>query len=70
MNATALSATMRAAMLAVPAIGAVDGPALTALCNAIATTVVAHVTTFAVVTPTLMVAPTGGGPVTGTGTVS
>lgn len=70
MNATTLSTTMRAAMLATPAIGAVDGPALTALCDAISTTVVAHITTLAVVAPALMVAPVGGGPVTGTGTVS
>lgn len=41
-TAPVLSAALRAAMLATPAIGAVDGPALTAMCDAIATTVIAH----------------------------
>jgi hypothetical protein len=61
---------MRAAILATPAVGAVDGPALTGLCDAIASSVVTHVVAAAVVVPTLMVAPTGGGPVTGTGVVT
>lgn len=41
---------MRAAFLAEPSIQAIDGPALTKLCNAISTTVVDHIKAAAVVT--------------------
>lgn len=51
-SAPVLSAALRAAMLANPAIGAVDGPALTAMCDAIATTVLAHITANALVSTT------------------
>lgn len=72
LSASTLSTAMRVAILAAPAAGAVDGPALTALCDAIAGAVVAHITGAAVVVPTLLVAPPGtaGGPVTGTGAVT
>jgi hypothetical protein len=43
---------MRAALLADPAIGAVDGTALTKMCDAIASTVVTHITSAAVVLTT------------------
>lgn len=49
--------------------GAVDNPALTALCLAEAQAIAAFVKK-ATVVPTLLVAPTGGGPVTGTGTIT
>lgn len=51
-TAPVLAASLRAAMLANPAIGAVDGPALTAMCSAIATTVLAHITANALVSTT------------------
>lgn len=51
-TAPVLSAALRAAMLANPAVGAVNGPALTALCDAIATTVLAHITANALVSTT------------------
>lgn len=73
LSAPTLSAALRTAMLAAPAIGAVDGPALTALCDAIASTVVQHIVTNAVVSGTCTVTTTGtataqsgGGPITGT----
>lgn len=47
-----------------------DKTALKADCYAIATAVVAEIVANAVVNPTLLVAPSGGGPVTGTGTVT
>ena len=54
--------------------GANDGPALTAfsasLANAIANGVVGYIKTNAQVLPLALVAPAGGGPVTGTGTVT
>lgn len=69
--ATALQPTLKTAFVAV---GAVDNPALetfmAALATAIASAVVTHITGNAVVTPTLLVAPPSGGPVTGTGAVT
>ncbi|OFV81987.1 MAG: hypothetical protein A2Y78_00185 [Acidobacteria bacterium RBG_13_68_16] len=56
MSSSVLSAALRAAMLADTAIGAVDGPALTAMCDAIAAAVVTHITGSAVVTVPLGVA--------------
>lgn len=50
MNASALSAAIRAGVLAQPAIQAIDGAALTALCDVIASAVVTHITATAVVT--------------------
>ncbi len=64
LNPGALSSSLRAAMLASPAIQAIDGPGLTALCDAIANAVVSHITASAVVT----VAP--GIPVTTAGTAA
>ncbi len=66
---------MRAAILAEPAIQAIDGAGLTALCEAIASTVVAHITSFAVIPPGIPVATDGGpaaqtGATTGPGTVT
>jgi len=51
---------------------AVDNAQLTALCDAIASSVVTHIQAAAVVLPTLLIAPPGtaGGPVTGTGTIT
>jgi len=68
-TSSVLSATLRAALLAAPAAQAVDGPALTALCDAIASTVVAHIVANATVTGS-GVAPPGGGPVAVTGVVT
>ena len=63
-----LSSALRTAMLADPDIGAVDDVGLTAMCDAIANTVIAHLVANGAlaVVPTLLVAPPGGGPVTGT----
>ena len=74
LNAAALSADMRSAMLADPEIGAVDGPALTAMCAALAGAVVSHITTSAQVTtlinPLGLTAPAAPGPVVGSATGS
>jgi hypothetical protein len=70
LDANALSAALRSVMLAKPQLNAVDGQALTDLCDSIAVAVVTHITTNAVVLPLLLVAPPGGGPVTGTGTIT
>lgn len=70
LNATTLASEIKAAILAEPDAGAVDGAALEALSRAIASAVVTHVTVNALVLPTLMVAPPTGGPVTGTGVVT
>lgn len=47
-----LSAALRAAMLAEPALGAVDGIALTKLCDTLASTILAHIVANALVTTT------------------
>lgn len=39
-------------------------------CDDLAGAIVAHITANAVVVPTALVAPNGGGPVTGTGTIT
>jgi hypothetical protein len=70
LSESTLSAAIKANLLAAPAAGAVDNAALTALCDAVAAAVVDHITAAAVVLPTLLVAPSGGGPVTGTGEVT
>lgn len=49
---TVLSAALRAAILAEPDAGAVDGDALTALCDAIAAAVIPHIIANAVVNTT------------------
>lgn len=67
-----LGTAMRAALLANPATGVVDNAALTAFCNTLATTILAHLIangTGAVNPGGTMLAPPGitGGPVTGLG---
>ena len=71
LNATRLGAAIKSLMLADAAnTKAQDNAALTAVCNAIASAVIAEITANAMVFPLLLVAPPGGGPVTGTGTIS
>lgn len=70
LDATRLGAAIRTALLADADTKAQDNDALTAVCNAIATAVLTEITTNAVVLPLLLVAPPGGGPVTGTGVVT
>lgn len=67
LNAVRLGTAIKSAMIAN---GAVDNPATAAWSLAIATAIVTEITGNASVVPTLLVAPTGGGPVTGTGTVT
>lgn len=67
LNAVTLGDSFKAAFVAN---GAADNAATTALCTALALAVVSHITTNGVVVPTLLVAPPGGGPVTGTGTIT
>lgn len=61
LNPVTLAGLIQAQMIANPACGAVPGPALDALCLAIATAVVTHLTTSGVVTGTATGAM-GGGP--------
>jgi len=46
-----------------------DDAKLTEFCNALGTAIVSYIQSNAVVLPTALVAPSSGGPVTGTGTV-
>jgi hypothetical protein len=70
LSATRLSASMRVRLLArADSTGAVDGPALTAMCDELAAAVVDEIK-LATVLPVLLVAPPGGGPVTGVGTIT
>lgn len=66
LNATTLATLMRANLLAAPASGATDNAALTAMCTAIASAVVAHIQSSAALT---VVTTCPAGPGTGTGTV-
>jgi hypothetical protein len=70
LNPTTLANAIKSALLADPATGAQNNAALAAMCTAIATAVVTHITTSAVVVPVLLVAPPGGGPITGFGVVT
>lgn len=70
LSAATLSALARANLLADEDAKAVDGDELTALCDAFAVAIVTHFTAAGVVLPTLLIAPAGGGPVTGTGTIT
>jgi hypothetical protein len=70
LSPTRLSAAIRARLLANADTAAQDNDALTAMCDEIAGAVIDEITANAVVLPQLLVAPSGGGPVTGTGTVS
>jgi len=54
-----LSAALRAAMLANPDIGAIDDVGLTAMCDAIASTVLAHIVANALIPAGILVATTG-----------
>jgi hypothetical protein len=69
LDPTRLATTMRTAILSANC-GAVDGPALTGLCNALATSIVTEILTHAVVPAGLLAAPPSGGPVTGSTTVT
>ncbi len=71
LNASTLSASLRAAMLAAPSIQAINNASLTALCDAIASTVVSHIQVAAVVivAPGIPVA-TAGSPSAQTGTTT
>lgn len=68
--ASALTPDIKAAFLLA---GAANIPQTDTFCeslaNAIASKVIAEITANAIVLPTLLVAPTGGGPVTGTGEI-
>ena len=64
--ASGLSAAIHGAFTAS---GLETNDALKSLCYALASAIVDEITTNATVLPTLLIAPTGGGPVTGTGTV-
>jgi hypothetical protein len=71
LSGSVLSAALRSALLANTNARAVDNAALTALCDCIADTVVAHITSAAVVNPLGLIAPGGsGGPVTGAGSIT
>lgn len=66
LSSVRLAGTIKSAFVAA---GAADNAATTAMANALALAIVNEVKE-AVVTPTLLVAPPGGGPVTGTGTLT
>ncbi len=68
LSSSTLSTAMRAAFLADADIGAIDGDALTALCDAISTAVVDHITSDAVIGPGTFL--TSSSPVTGVGTIT
>jgi hypothetical protein len=71
LDPTRLSTNMRAAILAAGC-GAVDGAPLTALCNAIAASIVTEIIGHATVPALGLVSPPGtvGGPVTGSAVVT
>jgi hypothetical protein len=68
LSASTLKTALKAALISTA--GAQDNATTEALAEAIATAVVDHITANASVLPTALIAPAGGGPVTGTGTVS
>ncbi len=68
LDGTTLGFAIKTALIATGSV--TPGPPLDAFAAAIATAVVEHIKNNALVTPTLLVAPPGGGPVTGTGTVT
>jgi len=70
LNPTRLATAIKAALLADPDTQAQNNDALQAMCTAIAAAVITEITGNATVLPALLVAPPGGGPVTGTGVVS
>lgn len=69
LSASVLSSLMKANLLANPATQAQDNAALTAMCDALAAAVVAHITSAGVVNA-VGTAPPGGGPVAVVGTVT
>jgi hypothetical protein len=71
LSASVLSAAIKANRLAKnPGGNVVDNAALQDDCDAIAAAVVAHITSAGVVIPTALEAPSGGGPVTGVGSIT
>lgn len=71
LSAPTLSAAMRAAILAEPTIQAIDGEALTKLCDALAGAVVAHIVAAGTVAVTVVTTcPAGAGTGSGTGTIA
>lgn len=68
MDPARLASNMRTLILGANC-GAVDGPALTGLCTAIATAVYTEIATNATVPAGSLLAPPSGGPVTGSTTV-
>lgn len=69
MDPTRLASNMRTLILSAGC-GAVDGPALTGLCTALATAIVFEIVTNATVPAGALLAPPSGGPVTGSTTVT
>lgn len=73
LDATRLRHAIRASLAALPHAAPgqdADGTDLDGIASAIASAVVSEITGHADVTPTGLVAPSGGGPVTGTGTIA
>lgn len=70
LDATAIAALATDLKNAKIACGAMENAALDTICLAEATAIVNCIKNHAVVTPLLLVAPPGGGPVTGTGTLT
>lgn len=68
MTPVSLAARIRAQLVALPFIA--PNADLDSYCLAIATATIAEITANGTVMPTALVAPSGGGPVTGTGKVT
>ena len=68
LSSEVLSALIRARLVTYP--WCTDNEELTQLCDAIAVSVVSHVVAAAVVNPTGLLAPSGGGAVTGAGSIT
>jgi hypothetical protein len=68
LSSSRLSAAIRAKLVA-RAFG-LDNTAMTQFCDDLASAIITEITANATVLPVLLVAPPGGGPVTGTGLVS
>ena len=68
--ATALTPGIEAAFVAAGATPAGSATIAASIATAVAAAVIAEITSNASVLPTALVAPVGGGPVTGTGTVT
>lgn len=70
LSSSALASLMKAELLARPASKATDNAALTAMCEALATAVVTHITTAAVVPALGLVSAAPGSPVTGAAVIT